>query len=240
MRRVVVTGANRGLGLELVRQLLAAGDEVVGTARQPKKADELNKLVATSGGRGSMVALDATDPASVRDAALHVGERFDTLDLLVNNAGIGMASGQPERASGGPLAELRPEPVLEVLQVNAVGPLVVTQALNPLLAAAGRAVVVNMSSGLGSLARTTTGRNIAYAMSKAALNMLTRQLAAELAGQGTVVISLSPGWVATDMGGPAATLQPDESVRGILNVLDGLTPGQSGSFLDHTGATVPW
>ncbi|MDQ1499781.1 MAG: hypothetical protein QOI86_3121 [Actinomycetota bacterium] len=240
MRRVVVTGANRGLGLELTRQLLAAGEEVVATARQPKKADELNKLASTSGGRGTVVGLDVADPAEVSAAALQIGERFDALDVLINNAGIWTAPGQPERVSGGPLEELRPEPALEVLRVNAVAPILVTQALAPLLAAAGNAVVVNLSSGLGSIERTTARGNIAYAMSKAALNMLTRQLAAELAGQGTVVVSMSPGWVATDMGGPSAALEPAESVRGILNVLDGLTPAQSGSFLDHTGARLPW
>ena len=140
--------------------------------------------------------------------------------------------------SAGALADLRPDPVLEVLRVNAVAPILVTQALAPLLAAAGTAIVVNLSSGLGSIAGATGRGNLAYGMSKAALNMLTRHLAAELAGQGTVVVSMSPGWVATDMGGASAPLEPAESVRGMLNVLDGLTPAQSGSFLDHTGAVA--
>jgi NAD(P)-dependent dehydrogenase (short-subunit alcohol dehydrogenase family) len=240
MRRVVVTGANRGLGLEFTGQLLAAGDEVVATVRQPKKADELEKLVATSDGRGTIVRLDVGDPDSVAAAALQIGERFDALDLLVNNAGIWSAPGQPERASAGALADLRPEPVLEVLRINAVGPILVTQALAPLLAAAGPAKVVNLSSGLGSIERATSRGNVAYGMSKAALNMLTRHLAAELRRQGTIVVAMSPGWVSTDMGGPGAPLGPPESVQGILNVVDALTPAQSGCFLDHTGATVPW
>jgi len=240
MRRVVVTGANRGLGLEFTRQLLAAGDEVVATARHPKTADELNKLVSTSGGRGTVVRLDVADPDEVAAAALHVGERFEGVDLLLNNAGVWSAPGQPERLSAGALADLRPEPVLDVLRTNAVGPLLVTQALAAPLAAAGRSVVVNLTSGLGSLAGATGRGNIAYGMSKAALNMATRHLAAELARQWTVVVAMSPGWVATDMGGPGAALEPPESVRGMLNVVDGLTPAQSGSFLDHTGATVPW
>ncbi len=240
MRRVVVTGANRGLCLELVRQLLDAGDEVVATAREPKLAEELTKLVSGSGGRGSVTRLDVADPDTVDVAARHVGERFEAVDLLINNAGIWSAPGQPERASGGPLTDLRAEPVLEVLRVNAVGPLLVTQALAPLLAAARSSAVVNLSSGLGSIAGATSRGNVAYGMSKAALNMLTRHLAAELAQQGVVVVAMSPGWVATDMGGPQASLQPDESVRGILNVVGALTPAQSGTFLDHTGATLPW
>jgi len=242
MRRVVVTGANRGLGLEFARQLAAAGDEVVATARHPKTADELNKLASTSGGRVTVVRLDVGDPADLEAAALHIGERFDAVDVLINNAGIWAAPDQPDRASGGLLADLRPEAVTEVLRINAVAPLMVTQALAPRLAAARRAVVLNLSSWLGSLeGAARQGRaNLAYGMSKAALNMLTRRLAVELADQGTIVVSMSPGWVATDMGGPSAPLEPPESVKGMLNVLDALTPAQSGSFLDHAGAVMPW
>jgi NAD(P)-dependent dehydrogenase (short-subunit alcohol dehydrogenase family) len=127
MRRVVVTGANRGLGLEFTRQLAAAGDEVVATARHPKTADELNKVVTTSGGRVTVVRLDVAEPDDVGAAALHIGERFDGIDLLINNAGIWTAPDQPDRASSGPLADLRPDSVTEVLRVNAVGPLLVTQ-----------------------------------------------------------------------------------------------------------------
>jgi NAD(P)-dependent dehydrogenase (short-subunit alcohol dehydrogenase family) len=240
MRRVVVTGANRGLGLEFASQLAAAGDEVVATARHPKTADELNKLAATSAGRVTVVRLDVGDPADIEAAALHVGERFDAVDVLINTAGIWTAPDQPDRASSGPLADLRPEAVAEVLRINAVAPLAVTQALAQRLAAARRAVVINLTSGLGSLQGATRRGNLAYGMSKAALNMLTRQLAAELAGQGTIVVSMSPGWVATDMGGPSAPLEPLESVKGMLNVLDALTPAQSGSFLDHAGVVLPW
>ncbi|HET9770137.1 MAG TPA: SDR family oxidoreductase [Acidimicrobiia bacterium] len=240
MRRVVVTGANRGLGLEMTRQLLAAGHEVVAAAREPKLADELQKIVSGAGERAAVVRLDVADPDSVAAAALHVGERLEAVDLLVNNAGVWSAPGHPERVSAGALADLRAEPVLDVLRVNAVGPILVTQALAPLLAAARSSVVVNLSSGLGSIAGATGRGNVGYGMSKAALNMLTRHLAAELARQGTVVVAMSPGWVATDMGGPQATLRPDESVRGLLNVVDALTPAQSGAFLDHTGATLPW
>lgn len=244
MRRVVVTGANRGLGLELTRQLSAAGDQVVATARQPKKADELNKLASESGGRVTVVGLEVGDPGEVNRATLQIGERFDAVDLLFNNAGIWTAPGQPDRASTGPLADLRAEPVLEVLRINAVAAMLVTQALAPRLAAvhppSRGAIVVNLSSGLGSIQAVTGRGNIAYGMSKAALNMLTRHLAAELRGQGTIVVSISPGWVATDMGGPSAPLEPAESVKGILNVVDALTPAQSGMFLDHAGVVLPW
>jgi NAD(P)-dependent dehydrogenase (short-subunit alcohol dehydrogenase family) len=240
MRRVVVTGANRGLGLELTRQLAAAGDEIVAAARQPKTCDALYKLASTSGGRVTVVRLDGGDPGEIATAALPIGERFDAVDLLVNNAGIWTAPGEPDRASSGALADLRPEAILEVLRINSVAPILVTQALAPRLAAAHRAVVVNLSSGLGSLEGANGRGNIGYGMSKAALNMATRHLAAELRPGGTIVVSMSPGWVSTDMGGASAPLAPAESVRGMLNVVDALTPAQSGGFLDHTGATLPW
>jgi NAD(P)-dependent dehydrogenase (short-subunit alcohol dehydrogenase family) len=180
------------------------------------------------------------DPDGVNAAALQVGERFEAVDLLVNNAGIWSAPGQPERVSAGALPELRADPVLEVLRVNAVAPMLLTQALAPFLAAARPGIVVNLSSGLGSISGVRARGNVAYGMSKAALNMLTRHLAAELAGQGTIVVAMSPGWVSTDMGGPHASLQPAESVQGMLNVVGALTPARSGMFLDHTGATLPW
>ncbi len=207
MRRVVVTGANRGLGLEFTRQLAAAGGEVVAGARHPKTADDLNKLASTSDGRVTVVRLDVGNPDDIDAAVLHIGERFDAVDLLINNAGIWTVPGLPERCSSGPLRDLRADAVLEVLRINAVAPILVTQALAPCLAAAGRAVVVNVSSWLGSIRGATDRGNLAYAMSKAALNMLTGRLAAELAGQGTIVVSMSPGWVATDMGGPSAPLE---------------------------------
>src|SRR5438445_2873632 len=137
MRRVVVTGANRGLGLEFTRQLLASGDEVVATARHPQGADELVAAVEVSDGRGLVIAMDLADPASIEGAAARIGERFAAVDLLVNNSGVWAAQGWPQRASAGVLAGLEPEAVLEVLRVNSLGPLAVTKALAPLLAAAG-------------------------------------------------------------------------------------------------------
>jgi NAD(P)-dependent dehydrogenase (short-subunit alcohol dehydrogenase family) len=239
-RTAVVTGANRGLGLEFVRQLAAAGDEVVATSRHPDRADELAALARESDGRVTTVALEVSDPASVAAAARAVGDRFDRLDLLINNAGIMASPHHPQRATAGPLAEVEPEAVLEILRVNSVGPVLVTQALAGLLAAARDAVVVNLTSGLGSISGTASPVSYGYAMSKAALNMLSRYLALDLRRQGTVVVAMSPGWVSTDMGGPAAPLDPPESVKGMLAVVAGLTPADSGRYLDHTGEDLPF
>jgi NAD(P)-dependent dehydrogenase (short-subunit alcohol dehydrogenase family) len=116
----------------------------------------------------------------------------------------------------------------------------VTRALVRLLGAAGRSTVVNISSGLGSIAGTRGRGNIAYAMSKAALNMASRHLAAELRGQGTVVVAMSPGWVATDMGGASAPLQPAESIKAMLATIEGLTPAASGRFVNLNGDELPY
>jgi len=239
-RRCVVSGANRGLGLEFVRQLAAAGDEVVATARRPEAAAELSDIARASGGRVTVVALDVSDPASIAGAGAQVAERFPAVDLLINNAGIMRLPDAPDEITAGPLDALDGEAVLSLLRVNVVGPVLVTQALQPLLAAARRSVVVNLSSGMGSIGSTTAAMDYAYCTSKAGLNMMTRHLAHELEQQGTIAVSISPGWVRTDMGGPAAPLDPPESVKGILSLVDGLGPGDSGRFLDHSGEEIPW
>lgn len=240
MRRAVITGASRGLGLEFVRQLLAAGDRVAATCRDPGRAGELADLVAAADGRGRVIALDVADPGSVAQAAAAAAAHLDAVDLLVSNAAIGVLAGLPDGASKGPLAALDAEAMTAVLRTNAVGPALVTQALAGRLASAGRAVVVNITSGLGSLASTGSPGSISYAMSKAALNMLTRKTALELAGQGTVVVCMNPGWVRTDMGGPSASLSPQRSVADVLAVVEGLGPADSGRFWDHSGGELPW
>jgi NAD(P)-dependent dehydrogenase (short-subunit alcohol dehydrogenase family) len=240
MQRAVITGASRGLGLEFVRQLLARGARVAATCRDPEAARDLAALVAASDGRGAVVALDVTDAAAVPRAARAIAQHLDAVDLLVNNAGIGVVPGLAREASDGPLPAIDAEAMTAVLRTNAVGPALVTQALLAPLAAAGRSVVLNVTSGLGSLQGTRSPGDISYAMSKAALNMLTRKTALELAGQGTVVVSMDPGWVRTDMGGPSAALSPEQSIRGMLEVVGRLGPQDSGRFWEHSGRQMPW
>lgn len=227
MRRVVVTGANRGLGLAFVRLFAADGDRVAATVRRPGDADALRGL-----GGVTVHQLDVTDPGSVAAAAAAIGDELGTVDVLVNNAGVWAAG-----ASVGPLGELDADAVAAVLRTNAVGPLIVTQALAPQLAGG---IVANMSSGLGSLGRATPRINYGYAVSKAALNMVTRQLAAELRDQGTAVVALDPGWVRTDLGGPNARVSPEESVRGLAAVLDRVDVADTGRWFNRRGEEVDW
>ena len=219
-----MTGANRGIGLAFAEALSRRGDEVIATARNPEKAAGLRKL------SGRVEQLDVADEESVAKLALTL--KGVPIDVLINNAAIG--------EDGPSFPRLRTEDLEEALRVNAIGPAAVSQALLPNLRAGARRTIVNLSSGLGSVSENDSGGWIAYRVSKAALNQLTRSMAADLKTDRFICVSLSPGWVRTDMGGPGATLSPSQSVASMLEVLDGLTPADTSRFLDQNGRDVPW
>jgi NAD(P)-dependent dehydrogenase (short-subunit alcohol dehydrogenase family) len=240
MATALVTGANRGIGFEFVRQLLARRDRVYAGARDPGGATELRGLVETAEGRLTIVALDVTDGAAIDAAARRIKENAGALDLLVNNAGI-----LPETPAARTLGRLEASVLEEVLRVNAVAPLVIAQRCLPLLAEGARrggapSLVLNLSSGWGSLAWAGRGTPYAYAAGKAALNMYLRIFAAEAAEQRVIAILIDPGWVRTDMGGAGASVGPERSVGGMLRVADRLTPRDAGRFLDWQGNEQPW
>lgn len=220
----VVTGANGGLGLELCRQLVEAGARVIGTARQPRAAVDLRALEV------EVEAVDVTDRESVSRLAERLGDR--AVDLLLNNAGVGGA--------GRGIADLDFAKLEEAFAVNSLGPMRVTQALLPNLRRGRGRKIVHITSRMGALSENLEGGYYGYRASKAALNMLNRSLAVELAGQGFVCVVLHPGWVRTRMGGTRAPLSPSESVRGLLRVIGGLKRRDNGRFFDYTGAELPW
>lgn len=238
--RTLITGAGRGIGLELVRQTLARGDLVfAGVRTAPSSAlaglrdDHPDRLV--------VVPLDLADEGSIAAAASAVAARTEALDLLVNNAGIYSLSASTWSPGGGPpLGALTQAELLEVFRVNAAGPILLAQALRPLLARGIRPVVLNLSSLIGSISHKTGGGDYAYAASKAALNMLTRALGADLGADGVTAVAVTPGWVRTEMGGPGATLSVEESVAGLLATAGRLTPTHAGRFMDYHGAPLPW
>jgi NAD(P)-dependent dehydrogenase (short-subunit alcohol dehydrogenase family) len=157
---------------------------------------------------------------------------FEGLDLLVNNAGM--------LVSGERFGSLEAEALEASFRTNAVGPLLLTQALAPLLAQGEAPRVANVSSVLGSIAGVREFRTPSYAMSKAALNMATVQLAQALAPQGVSVVALHPGWARTDMGGAQAEVDPAAAVAGMLRVIEGLVPADTGSFRDWQGRSLSW
>ena len=237
-RTALVTGANRGIGLEFVRQLLARGDHVVATCRHPGKAAALNSLAGEHPGRLHVLPLDVADAKSrarlAHELPLVLGERDDgtpgTLDLLVNNAGV--------LHSGERFGHVEAAILEDSFRTNAIGPFLLAQALAPLLNDGAR--IANLSSVMASIASRGEFRSPSYCASKAAQNMLTVQLAQAVAARGIVVLALHPGWVQTEMGGEHATVPTADAVRGLLQVVDGATPAQSGSFLDWRGGALPW
>jgi NAD(P)-dependent dehydrogenase (short-subunit alcohol dehydrogenase family) len=237
-RHALVTGANRGLGLEFVRQLLARGDRVVAACRHPGKATALNTLAGEHPGRLHVLPLDVALPKShaefARELPLVLGDEEESgggrLDLLINNAGV--------LHSGERFGHLGDAHLLDSFRINAMAPLLLTQALAPLLADGAR--VANMSSQLGSITNCERFGTPSYNISKAAQNMTTRLLAHALAERGIVVLALHPGWVRTDMGGKDATLDAPAAVAGLLHAIDGAEVAASGSFVDWQGRTLPW
>ncbi len=227
--RAVVTGANRGIGLELARQLLARGDQVDAAVREPERAGDLRAL-GDGGDRLRVHRLDQLEPDSVRELAAGLGG--EPVDLLVNNAGVYGGTRQH-------LPDIDFEDAVRTYRVNALGPLRVTLALLPNLKAA-RGKVIHLTSGMGSIADNKSGAFYAYRMSKAALNMMSRSLAVDLRGAGVASAVINPGWVKTDMGGPGAPTPVEESVRGILREIDAFTLESSGAFLDWKGRPYPW
>jgi len=224
MTTVLVTGANRGIGLEFVRQYAADGVEVIACCRTPAKADAL-KTVA---GKVRIMALDVADPASVKALKRELGAT--PIDILINNAGIGLP---PERDG------IDYDAWLNVFRVNTLGPMIVSEALRENLKRGKDRKIATITSGLGSIAGNTGGWT-PYRASKAAVNSLMKNLAVEWAGDGVTVAILSPGWVKTDMGGPSAQLTPEQSVKALRARIAELSPKTSGHFLGHTGHEIAW
>ncbi len=231
--RILVTGANRGLGHELVRQWLATGHDVWGAARSPRP--EALLALEPSG----VVRLDLGDESSIVAGLDALRSEVDGLDLLVNCAGL------DARAFGvddprGPF-DVDASVMNEVMRINATGPMLVTREALPLLRAGSNPLVLNISSQLGSMeVGAGKGRDTPYCVSKAALNMWSVKAAAGLRPEGIGVVMLHPGWVSTDMGGTSAQLTPPESAAAIVATVSGLTIADSGRFITWDGADHPW
>ena len=229
MKTVLITGANRGLGLGFTRHYLAAGCRVFSTARKPDQCAEFLELADTYGERFNPVELDVGSEASVSSLAARLGK--EDLDLVINNAGH-----LADEGFGGWQAET----FQAAISVNLVGPALVAQALVPLMKKGS--MLINLSSGLASCGlniNPETGLD-AYAASKAALNMLTRRLAAKTETRDIIVVAFDPGWVKTRMGGAEAELTVEQSISDLTTSIGRLTRGQSGSFLSREGEPLPW
>ncbi|MBO2658431.1 SDR family oxidoreductase [Shewanella algae] len=229
MPQLLITGANRGIGLALTQVYLAAGWDVLACCRDPETADELLDLVNEFQGL-EVFALDVTDYEAVAELAAELEGRG--LDLLLNNAGYygpkGLLLGQL------PVDEWR-----TVFEVNSIAPCKLAEAFLPHLIQA-KGIIANISSKVGSMADNQSGGGYLYRSSKAALNSITKSLALDLANVGVKAVALHPGWVQTSMGGPNALIDVDTSAAGMKQLLDNLSQAQSGGFYDYCGNSIPW
>jgi NAD(P)-dependent dehydrogenase (short-subunit alcohol dehydrogenase family) len=230
--RTLITGANRGLGLEWVRQLADRADTLFATCRCPDEADALHRRATQHPDTIDVFALDVAEADAISAAAERVRTETGALDLLVNNAGIS-GGGRRDRFAGVDRATM-----MEAFRVNAAGPHLLTKACADLLregAANERAVVVNLTSQLGSIANTRGDGWHSYKASKAALNMCTRPQAAALRDEGGIAVAVPLGWGRTDMGSANARLSTEEFLADTIDGVTGLSLGDTSRFLAQDG-----
>lgn len=230
MKRVFITGVNRGLGRGLATSYLDAGHTVFGSTR----SGDVDLPIA------ECVRIDVRDPDSIREGVAAVAAATDALDVLINSAGINAQAAGAAETEIGPL-DVDPEAFSTVFDVNVTGPMMITRASLPLLRRGTDPVVVNISSQLGSMERAKhMGKGVAYSVSKAALNMLSVVTARELQPDGVGVVMIHPGWVRTDMGGSYATLTVEESAATIMATIGSLTLADTGRFMQWDARPHPW
>lgn len=228
--RFIVTGANRGIGLELARQLTARGDTVLAGVRDPASAEDLRALASSQGSRIQIHACDIASDESARAFAASLGD--EPIDVLINNAGI---YGKHQR-----LEDLDLDDVTRTYNVNALGPIRVTRAVLPLLRKGKTRKVVHITSGMGSVTDNTSGGSYGYRMSKAALNMASKSMSVDLSAEGVLCVVMNPGWVKTDMGGSSAPTDVTESASKMIGMIDKMTLEDTGKFFDFKGGTIPY
>jgi NAD(P)-dependent dehydrogenase (short-subunit alcohol dehydrogenase family) len=234
--RVLITGTNRGLGLEFVKQLLARGEEVIATCRKPEEAGKLHELKKKFGESLTICKLDSSIQDSVNNAFDTIKQKIPSLDLLINNAGIISGDNNRHHAFG----DLYAEEIKKTFQVNTIGPVLIMQMFFPLLKKGNNPKIANISSRMGSISLKGGSSTYSYDASKAALNMFSKALAYNLKSEKISVLILHPGWVKTDMGTQRASITPQMSVKGMIRVIDAASLSDSGKFLDWEGNVIPW
>ena len=227
MPTCLITGANRGIGLEFARQYAAEGWKVIATCRRPAEAEALNALE----GEIEVHPLDVADFARIQELARKVGDV--PIDLLINSAGI-----YGPRVV--PYASVDYAAWAEVLRVDTMAPLKISAVFSEHVAKSKLKRIVAITSNMGSIGDNTSGGSYIYRSAKAALNAVMKSLAVDLREKQSIVAVFHPGWVRTDMGGPGATIEAFESVAGIRDVIGRLTLGDSGRFINYDGTDLAW
>ena len=233
MNNVLVTGANRGIGLAFVSEYLQRGSRVIATCRQPSQARQLHELQQTYGEALSVLPMDVTDPQQIADCQAEVARRVKALHLLINNAGILRQSGQ--------LAQIEMHDLTESFQVNAAGPVIVAKAFIDLLRAGAPSKLVNITMPTQTISKLDRTENHPYIASRYALNSLTKMLALELKEYGITTIGLYPGMIQTDMNQYSAQAIPaDEGIPIAVNAIENITADHNGLALLPDGAIYDW
>ena len=240
MSTALITGANRGLGLEFVRRLSLMGWRVLATCRSPDQAEALRRLASASRQAVEVHALDTGDQKSIGALSAAVGDR-QAIDLLVCNAGVSQLRQALITGTAGQRIQDADDALwFEVYRTNAIGPLRVAAAFAERVAASERRLMAFISTRMSVAGQNNSGAYYMYRSSKAALNVIVKNLSIELAPRGVTCIALHPGWVRTDMGGHNADVSPEESVTGMLKILLDAKLPKKAQFLDYRGESVPW
>jgi len=227
--QVLVTGANRGIGLEFVRQYAEDGYRVIACCRNPLNAASLDALAAASDGRVSVHALDVSDFGQIERLALAL--EGEAIDILINNAGF-----YPQSSFG----SVDYVDWDKAFRINAMAPMKMVQSFIEHISSSHLRKIVTLSSKMGSIADNGSGGSYLYRTSKVAANMIMKSLAIDLKPLGIAVTTLHPGWVKTDMGGPHALITTEVSVAGMRNVIDQLSTNNAGRFTAYDGQEIPW
>lgn len=228
---ILITGANRGIGLEMVKYSIEQGWRVFACCRNPHNAENLFNIAKLANGRVSVHIADMLELSTLQ--ALSYELRNDPVDILVNNAGI---YGSEKNTFG----SVDVSSWLHTFQVNSIAPLKMIEAFSEQLLMGDRKLVACMSSKMGSMADNGYGNSYIYRSSKAALNAVVKSLSIDLKEKGIISVALHPGWVKTEMGGPDAEISTRECVEQIFNNLSSLTINDSGRFIDIDGSDIPW
>jgi NAD(P)-dependent dehydrogenase (short-subunit alcohol dehydrogenase family) len=228
---ILITGANRGIGLEAAAQFARAGWRVYACCREPARASALKSLVQKSDGGVSVHRLDVTDAAQRQALAQELHDA--PIDILLNNAGV---YGQ----RGATFGNTDPQSWLETFATNIIAPMKISEALVEHVARSRRKIIASVSSQMGSIADNSSGGHYVYRSSKAALNAVMKSMAIDLKARGIIAVILHPGWVQTDMGGPDALISVEQSVTAMRGILERLTVEDSGTFFDIDGSVLPW
>lgn len=228
VRTIFITGANRGIGLEFVKQYAENGDHIYATTRTPETASALQQL-ASKHANVKILALNVANITEIQNLARQLSTI--TVDILISNAGI-----YPESCFG----KTDPQAWLNAFQVNTLSTYYLAEAFLPNLHRASQAKLIAITSKMGSLDDNGSGSEYIYRSSKTALNMVARSLALDLREFNIAVAALHPGWVRTEMGGPNGLINTQTSVSGLRKVIDDLTSEQSGEFIAYDGKSIPW